>query len=88
MTLIRSTYSGRLSSPAPIRSHGRAHGEGAARGDHGSPRRAAVGYPGLMTRIHNLREVRADQEVYQQNANWSDGILARADGALQDSRLL
>ena len=40
----------------------------AARGDHGSPRRAAVDDP-VSTRIHNLREVRADQEVYQQNTS-------------------
>ena len=84
MTLIRSTYSGRLSS---LQRQSARTAERMAR----VQRAAITGLrverpsddPGLTTRIHTLREVRADQEVYQQNANWSDGILARADGALQ-----
>jgi len=84
MTLIRSTYSGRLST---LQRQSARTAERMA-----EVQRAAVtglrverpsDDPGLTTRIHNLREVKADQDVYQQNASWSDGILARADGALQ-----
>lgn len=83
MTLIRSTYGGRLST---LQRQGARSAERMAR----VQRQAVTGMrverpsddPGLTARIHNLREVQKDQAVYEQNASWVDGILNRADGAL------
>lgn len=84
MTLIRSTYGGRLSS---LQRQGARSAERMAR----VQRQAVTGMrverasddPGLTSRIHTLREVQRDQEMYEQNASWVDGILNRADGALE-----
>jgi flagellar hook-associated protein 3 FlgL len=83
MTLIRSTYGGRLSH---LQRQSARSAERMAR----VQRQAVTGMrverpsddPGLTSRIHTLREVHKDQEVYEQNASWTDGILQRADGAL------
>jgi flagellar hook-associated protein 3 FlgL len=83
MSLIRSTYGGRLSA---LQRQGARSAERMAK----VQRQAVTGMrverpsddPGLTSRIHNLREVHRDQEVYSQNASWVDGVLNRADGAL------
>lgn len=83
MTLIRSTYGGRLSA---LQRQSARTAERMSR----VQRQAVTGLrverpsddPGMTSRIHNLREVQKDQEVYEQNASWVEGILHRADGAL------
>lgn len=83
MTLIRSTYGGRLSA---LQRQGARSAERMAKVQRqavtGKRVERASDDPGLTSRIHNLREVHQDQEVYSQNASWVDGILNRADGAL------
>jgi flagellar hook-associated protein 3 FlgL len=83
MTLIRTTYHGRLA--AMQRSTSRS-AERLSR----AQREASTGLsysrpsddPGRTSRIQSFQELRKDQEVWQDNAEWTDGILNRADGAL------
>jgi flagellar hook-associated protein 3 FlgL len=83
MTLIRTTYHGRLA--AMQRSTSRS-----AERLSQAQREASTGLsysrpsddPGRTSRIQNFQELQKDQEVWQDNAEWTDGILNRADSAL------
>lgn len=85
MTLIRATYNGRIAS---MQRRTARSAERLAR----VQKEAVTGLrvsrpsddPGRTPRIHSIKETRADQEVYKDNAAWAEGILERADGALQE----
>ncbi len=85
MTLIRSTYNGRV---AHMRSQTARSAERLARVQKEAISGLRVGRPsddpGRTSRIHSVKEIRVDQQVYQDNAAWAEGILGRADGALQE----
>ncbi len=83
MTVIRTTYHGRL---AQLRNNNtRLAGqlaEAQAQATTGLRVSRPSDDPGLVTRLARLREQQDNQQVYADNSEWASSVLSRADGAL------
>jgi flagellar hook-associated protein 3 FlgL len=84
MTMIRSTFFGRLNAlSANLSSLGAQYGRVSEMAATGVAVSRASDAPELMGRIHKVKAEAADQEVWQENSTYAESILSVADNALQ-----